>query len=262
VPCQECDGSGNIWTYKEKCFEFNLTEKPYVIVDNEMKALENLIDQLPEDAWNTITEEDLSTLSSTSETAKSAIGIIQEFDKSLDGKDVKLRAITVKMTESMILEDEYQGTTFTIVLAGQAWKFIGKLSNLTRGVAPQKDGTWLITEDTFNSMNFKKELSKMAKEERKDLEKKLKDAEKELSGPQKVIDKIKKDLDKARQNLSDLKQKLDKASEKKKPKIKPKFDDAFSTVERISADLKEAEGNAEAFSKKVDHFKVMIEALP
>jgi len=260
--CEVCDGSGEIWKYKEKLFQFSPTEENYVIADNTMKALDDIIKDIPKEVWNTIEETDLSSLTSSSETAKNAIEKIKEFDNSLSSKDVKKRGITVEMTESMTLEGEHQGNTYTIVLAGQAWNFLGKISNLTRGLAPQKDGTWLITNDTFNSMSFQKDLSKMAQGERKDLEKRLKEAEKELSGPQKLVDKLTKDLEKANQNADKLKQKLEKASEKKKDGIKPKVDEAVSIADGISGELKEANEKAEVFRKKIAHIQGLLNALP
>ncbi|MHA1274629.1 MAG: hypothetical protein ACTSQS_14485 [Promethearchaeota archaeon] len=260
--CDNCNGSGEIWRYQEKIFHFSPMQKNYIIIDNNMKDLENLVNDLPEHAWKPISEGDLSALASNSETAKSAIDIIKGFDDNLSSKDVKKRKIGVEMTESMILEGEHQGNTYTIILAGQAWDFVGKISNLTRGLAPQKDGTWLIKDDTFNSNNYRKELSKLTQDERKNLEKKLKEAYKEREGPQKIVNKLQKELNKASENADKLKYKLEKASEKKKEAIQQKLDEALDNIKNISSELNDAQEKLNDIDKKIKDLEIKLEALP
>jgi len=87
--CRKCDGTGFIWEFKVKNFQFTLIEQNYVVIDQNMKILEPLFSELPDNVWSRISVEDLEGLEGISNTAKEALDKINQFNNNLKNKDVK-----------------------------------------------------------------------------------------------------------------------------------------------------------------------------
>ena len=57
--CRKCEGSGFFWKFKVKNFQFILIEQDYVIFNQNMKILDQLLSELPDNVWTPISVEDL-----------------------------------------------------------------------------------------------------------------------------------------------------------------------------------------------------------
>ncbi len=177
--CRKCDGSGFIWEFKVKNFQFNLIEQNYVVIDQNMKILAPLFSELPDSVWSRVSVEDLRRIGieGKSNTSKEALDKINQFNNSLNNKDIKKRENIIYMTSGVFTVGKYNDVTYKLAVIGQGQKFLGKIIGLPRGLKLQKDGTQGSSDEQFSSIRFQKQLEKSRK---KNIKKKKKLSKNEL----------------------------------------------------------------------------------
>ena len=161
--CRKCDGSGFIWEFKVKNFQFIPIEQNYVVMDQNMKILDLLLSELPDNVWSRISVEDLRGTEGISKTAKESLDKINQFNNSLNNKDIKKRENIIHMTSGVFTAGKYNDVIYKLAVIGQGQKFLGKIIGLPRGLKLQKNGTQGSSDEQFSSIRFQKQLEKSRK---------------------------------------------------------------------------------------------------
>lgn len=178
--CRKCDGSGFIWEFKVKNFQFSLIEQNYVVIDQNMKILEPLFSELPDNVWSRISVENLRGLEEKSSTSKESLDKINQFNNSLNNKDIKKRENIIYMTSGVFTVGKYNDVLYKLAVIGQGQKFLGIIIGLPRGFKLQKDGTQGASDEQFSSIRFQKLLEKSRKKNIKKKKKLSKNEQQEL----------------------------------------------------------------------------------